>query len=164
MFFRLPLFKCESLRHAVVSKKLADMTSWLNPFKWNSSKKTAQQWVQEQNSFAPVFLYLRSVLFYVFLSIFPGIKCAGFDCKSKRDDKAGLPNAKVSDSENKCQMKWVSFCPSCTDRTCIEKGSFRFCLLHFPLPTFKRAILVDGQQRHLIKGFFPVSHRRSRKV
>ena len=52
------------------------------------------------------------------LSLFPGIRCAGFDCKSKRDDKA-----ENLCETNACQMKWVSFCPSCTNRTCIEKGS-----------------------------------------
>ena len=74
-------------------------------------------------------LFLRPILFHaklsfdnltyfnytVILSTFPGIRRVVFDCKSKGDDKAGLPNAKISVR----QMKWVSFRQSCTDRSLI---------------------------------------------
>ena len=169
MFFRPPLFKCESPRHAVLKTKLADMTSMTQPIQMKLVQIVSRlvDFFRSRLLVAPVFKKFFNP------GIMPGSRCVVFGCNNTRDDKGGI--SIHSCPADKClRAKWVTFV-QLHRKDFFRKGSFPVCSAHFSPTAFQRAIHIKGQQRNLIKGavptifkpkqtLSPISQRSRRKV
>ena len=86
--------------------------------------------------------------------IMTGSRCVVFGCNNTRDDKACISMHSFP-ADKSVRARWVKFV-QLHRKDFFRKGSFPVCSVHFKPSAFQRAIHMEGQQRNLAKGAFPI--------